>query len=193
MFCPYCGAEVKDGARFCVTCGNPVQSQPAQTMYAGNEGLIRPELPMKWYKFVINFSLWAGALLNIGNGIMALMGMQYESEYEGAAELVYAMFEELKTIDVLYGAACIALAVYMIVVRFRLSGYYKNGPAMFISTYAIALVVIVLYYVAVLTVVPEIVEEDNVVTSIVSNVIANVLMIVLNSIYFKKRKHLFTK
>ncbi len=75
MFCPYCGAEVKDGARFCVTCGNPVQSQPAQTMYAGNEGLIRPELPMKWYKFVINFSLWAGALLNIGNGIMALMGM----------------------------------------------------------------------------------------------------------------------
>ena len=124
---------------------------------------------------------------------MALQGMQYETGSEVTAELVYAMFDGLKTLDVLYGAACIALAVYMIVVRFRLAGYYKNGPAMFISTYAIALLINVIYYVAVITIVPEIVEAGNVTANIVGTVIGNVLMIVLNNIYFKKRKHLFTK
>lgn len=64
---------------------------------------------------------------------------------------------------------------------------------MFISTYAIVLLINVIYYVAVITIVPEIVEAGNVKASIVGTAIGNVLMIVLNSIYFKKRKHLFTK
>lgn len=124
---------------------------------------------------------------------MALQGMQYETEPEVTAELVYAFFKELKTIDLLYGIALIAFAVYMIVIRFRLAGYYKNGPAMFISAYVIALLINVAYYATVLIVVPEAVEVATVVATIVGNVIGNGLMIVLNSIYFKKRKHLFIK
>ena len=193
MFCPKCGSEIADNAKFCVSCGSPVEAQPAQATYVGDNGIVQPVLPMKWYKFLIYFSLWAGALLNIGIGLMALQGTQYETDGEVTAELVYAMFDGLKTLEVLYGAACIALAVYMIVVRFRLAGYYKNGPAMFISTYAIALLINVIYYVAVITIVPEIVEAGNVTANIVGTVIGNVLMIVLNNIYFKKRKHLFTK
>ncbi|MBP3378102.1 MAG: zinc ribbon domain-containing protein [Clostridia bacterium] len=193
MFCRYCGAEISENAKFCVSCGRPVEAQPVQATYVGDDGLVQPVPKMKWYKFLIYFSLWAGALLNIGNGLMALQGMQYETGSEVTAELVYAMFDGLKTLDVLYGAACIALAVYMIVIRFRLAGYYKNGPAMFISTYAIVLLINVIYYVAVITIVPEIVEAGNVKASIVGTAIGNVLMIILNSIYFKKRKHLFFK
>ena len=193
MFCQKCGSEIKDGAKFCVSCGEPVEAQSVQTTYVDEDGLIHPKRPMKWFKFLIYFSLWAGAILNIGNGIMTMSGMQYETEPEVTAELVYAFFKELKTIDLLYGIALIAFAVYMIVIRFRLAGYYKNGPAMFISAYVIALLINVAYYATVLIVVPEAVEVATVVATIVGNVIGNGLMIVLNSIYFKKRKHLFVK
>ena len=97
MFCRYCGAEISENAKFCVSCGRPVEAQPVQATYVGDDGLVQPVPKMKWYKFLIYFSLWAGALLNIGNGLMALQGMQYETGSEVTAELVYAMFDGLKT------------------------------------------------------------------------------------------------
>lgn len=33
MFCPKCGTQNKDDARFCATCGNPMSTNPEPTTY----------------------------------------------------------------------------------------------------------------------------------------------------------------
>ncbi len=192
MFCRYCGAEISENAKFCVSCGSPVEAQPVQATYVGDDGLVQPAPKMKWFKFVINFSLWAGAILNFLNGIMTMTGMQYEAAEIGPAEEVYELFDGLKTVDVLYGALMIVLAVYMIITRFRLAGYYKNGPAMFISTYAIALVINIVYMFSAMSVLDAGINDIST-SDLWVNMVMQLVMIVLNIIYFKKRKHLFTR
>ncbi len=194
MYCPKCGSEIAENAKFCVGCGSPVEAQPAQATYIGDGGLIQPALPMKWFKFVIYFTLWAGAILNFMSGIMALTGMQYETEYEDVADLVYAMFDGLKTADMVYGFLMIALAVFMIYTRFRLAGFYKNGPSLFVSTYVVALVINISYFFAVMAICgSELGDTTSVTSNLYISTLTSIFMIVVNIIYFKKRKHLFVK
>ena len=63
-----------------------------------------PAYGMKWHKFLVNFSLWAGAVLNLIMGFACLA--------EGAP---------------LYGLALIGAAAYSIYVRFQLAKFKKNA------------------------------------------------------------------
>ncbi len=63
-----------------------------------------PAYGMKWHKFLVNFSLWAGAVLNLIMGFACLA--------EGAP---------------LYGLVLIGAAAYAIYVRFQLAKFKKNA------------------------------------------------------------------
>ena len=141
-------------------------------------------LGMKWYKFLIYFSLFAGAVINVASGIPFLNG----SIYGGYADNVYSVFPALKTVDVMYGIVALATAVLCIVARFALAKYKKNGPALLLSIYAIGIVVSIVYFIAVKSIVTDI-DLDT--SSIVSSLVSSVVMIIINKIYFDKRKHLF--
>lgn len=88
---------------------------------------------LKWHKFLIYFALWAGALLNAATGVRYITGNIYGANVSA----VYNRFPGLKTVDVVMGLLCIALAAYMLVVRFQLAGYKTGAPNKLVSLYLI--------------------------------------------------------
>ncbi len=196
MICPYCGAAVEDRAAYCPNCNSslqnaasfstqePMQMQPVYTQEPVT--VQTPELGMGWYKFLIWFSLFAGALLNLATGIQILTG----AHYDGMENMVWNFYDGLKEVDTIVGFASIALAVLCIVTRFSLSGYKKNGPKLLLVNYVASAAVNLFYVIAVGSIVSSYgVQLDN--SSAYASVAVSLVMVAINQSYFKKREHLF--
>ncbi len=172
----------------------PVYQQPQQPVYQSapqsvSQPAIGAELPMKWFKFLIYFSLFAGAVLNLVTGIMAMTGGQYEA-VGGNAELVYRIMPDLQVVDMIYGVALLALAAFAVYVRMRLAGFYENGPKMLTVLYALSLAFSLIYLIAASSILAEKGGEIDF-SSQAPNIAMSVAMIVCNITYFNKRSHLF--
>ena len=209
--CPSCGTACDDTQAFCPRCGSklPAQQQPygqqppyGQQQYGQQQPYgygqqppqygqppqysQGPALGMKWFKFIIWFQLFATALLNVISGISALTGSQYGSSAD--AELVYMFFPSLKTVDMIYGICLIVLAAGAIFVRMQLAGFRTNAPKLYLGLLAAAVAANLIYLVAAASILSDLGLDF---TSNISQLATSVVMIVVNSIYFKKREHLF--
>ena len=172
MFCPKCGAQVGDYDRVCSSCGANVQFD--DQFDARGPRVSQNALPMKWFKFLIYFGLFAGAVLNAISGIQMLTGAQYD----GYEDLVYAVFDGLKTVDVLAGLALLALAALGIYTRMRLAGYYKNGPQMLTYVYAGGVAINLLYVLGVHMVLGELAEDID-----MTSMITSLILLVVDILY----------
>ena len=75
MFCSNCGKNLNGSETFCSGCGHAVhgsEAEPTAVPYTQS-----PALPMKWYKFVIYFQLFAGAVLYVYDAFQYATGMVY--------------------------------------------------------------------------------------------------------------------
>lgn len=138
---------------------------------------------MKWYHFTIYFSLFASALINFVAGIQYMSGVQYD----GMADYVYYVYDGLKAVDTLYGIICIGVAVLCIFTRFQLARFKVNGPMLLNIIYAVDAAVPLLY----LGIVSSITGMNLISSSTASSVVGSIGIIIINSVYYKKRKHLF--
>lgn len=171
---------------------NPYQQNgyqpPVQNPYYGAANqAVQPS--MKWFNFLIYFSLFFGAVINFVFGFNFLTGGIYfvQSDGQVSADMVYSMFDGLKAVDIIYGILMIALAGFSIYTRFRLSKYKANGPMCICMVYGASAGIALLYIIAV----SVITGESRLIGSNVVSIIASVVLIVLNYIYFNKRKELF--
>lgn len=143
------------------------------------------DMPMKWHNFLIYFSLWANAVMNVINGFTYFTGMHYGGERD--AEYIYSLFPGMKPVDCIAGLVCIAIAVLALVTRFSLAGFKSNGPKLLLCMYGANLAFALLYplMTAGVTSIPfgELFE--------VSNLISGGVMIACNRVYYDKRAHLF--
>lgn len=220
MNCPQCGAPNNDGSRFCKHCGsdlfqaqepqqnvnqsyqqeqppvyqqpNPQQYQQAQ-YYPPQQNTMADKYnghPMGWYKFLIYFALFANAALNVLSGIRSISGIQYGED----SRTVYGVFPGLKTIDVIFGVVLFLLAAYAIVTRFQLSGLKKNGPAMLYGVYILNMICSIIYIIAVYAVVSSssAINVGSLFGSqIVSSFVVPIVFLIINIVYFGKRKDIF--
>lgn len=147
---------------------------------------VQPELSMKWHKFLICFSLWAGAVLNVLNGVMVMTGMQYD----GRAEMVYAHFDGLQLVDILYGVLLLAAAVYGIVVRFQLAGYKASGVSGLTKLYGLVIGIEV-FYAVFAGVMLGMDMMGEMMGTLVRSVAPMAVMLFVNRSYYKKREHMF--
>lgn len=196
MFCKNCGNQVDDNAAFCPNCGTVLNNQqPATAAHAqspledNNSNLqSQGELSMKWYRFLINFALFASAFLNLANSIMCFTGSQYG---EGK-DLVYLVLDGLKTVDILMGIACLGLVALDIYTRFRLAKYCKNGPKILTINYSVTTAVSLLYLIAVMIIVSDIADPGEIISSSnIASIVTSIVMIFVNRAYFNKRRHMF--
>ena len=204
MYCSNCGGLVPDGQYTCPNCGAYVGST-GQTYNAPNQNMqqgyyqnnisytqqsVQPELGMKWFKFVIYFQLFLSALVNIINGFRISTGLHY-GVTSRQLDYIYNHFDGLKMLDVCIGICIVVLGVLALITRFMLSGYKKCGPSMYIglliANIVIGFIYIAAFYFIVSSVSPDVsISGDTFIT-----LETNLTLLVLNIIYFKKRKHLF--
>jgi len=194
MFCPYCGHHNSAEATFCEKCGKALNATNQQSSLSYDQpAYVDPPVQttvqhsMKWFKFLIYFALFAGAVINFSNGISMLTG----SQYNGQADLVYATFDGLRTFDMIFGLLAMALAVFGIYTRFQLSGFRKNGPRVLVALYLAVAAYNVLYIIAAHAMLPETLVELTNFSGVYGNLASNVVMAFVNNSYLKKRADLF--
>lgn len=90
---------------------------------------VNNEMPMKWFKFVIYFQLFAGALIGAVNAARYLTGSIYGTD----AKSVYLVFPALGTADKMYGVIVLLLAAMAIFVRMQLAKYKLNASTFYIA------------------------------------------------------------
>ena len=107
------------------------------------------EKPMKWYKFVIYFQLFAAAVFNVGAGIIFFTGSHYGLD-SFELKLFYGVLSNLKTLDICMGIVSIFLAVFAIIVRQKLAHFDEQGPKLYLSYQLITVGANLLYIVKVM-------------------------------------------
>ncbi len=204
-FCPYCGAQqsvnTNQGNGYEGNVGQNMSQNQGYGMDMGQNqsnipgATFKQERPMKWYKFLIYFALFAGALVNFSSGFSTITGQVYSIESGGtiSADDVYAVFDGLQTLDMIYGLVGIAMAVYAIFVRFALAGFKKYAPNMIVAYYAIGTVSSFLYNLIGSNIIKEgtngLIDVSD--SGIGISLAIGALMTSLNSAYFAKRKDMF--
>ena len=145
---------------------------------------------MKWHKFLAYFMLWLSAILNFGSYATLKSGAQYGSVKDD----VYDMFPSMKTADGTYAILCLVMAVVAIFSALCLIKFKKFGPMGVIVLYVIN-VFSSMYYLSAVTKATEkvssLVDLAPLKTQYTSSMVAGIVMIVLNAIYFYKRKDLY--
>lgn len=149
----------------------------------------QPELGMKWFKFLIYFSLFAGALSNLFDGIVYIAGLGGKFP-EVFAEGYYFLPSNFRALEIIFGLVMIATAAGGIYVRFQLAGFKKNAPKCF-YTFDIATMVISMVYSIIGTALATDDGISAIIGAIIGGVVGEGVFILCNVTYFNNRKHLF--
>ena len=143
--------------------------------------------PMKWHKFLIYFSLWAGAVLLVLGGISFIAGKVYGEM--GAR--IYQAFPAMRFVDIAYGLALIGVAAYMIYTRFQLAGFREGAPQKLLILLALSPVLEWGYFLLVSAVTGVSITQIRSGGGFVGELIGAVIGIWLHKIYYGKRAELF--
>ena len=147
------------------------------------------KLGMKWFYFLIYFSLWAGAIFNFITGVKLYNGSVYESQGLTAEE-VYSFFPGLSGIDMVFSIIYMVFAIYQIVVRFYLARFKLNAPRMLLLMYLFALIVELLYIIVASVIAKTFLASAG---EIIITIVGNGIMLYANYIYFENRNELFIR
>lgn len=154
------------------------------------DNTIRPR-GMKWFKFLIYFLLFVGALSCLSNAAQHFSGNIHLSQGLSQYQLdgLYFQYPAHKTLDLACGLFYIVIAACYIVVRFRLASYRRNAPSLLLAIPLINASISILYTVLSHKILA--VDISAAAPHIIGTAMSNGIFFWLNSIYFDKRKHLF--
>ena len=147
------------------------------------------QVGMNWFKFIIYVQLFLSAIVGLYNGIQLLTG----SHYQGYKDMVYSMFDGLKGADTVFGLCFLVLAGFAIFTRFQLAGFKTMGPRFYLGYLAGVVGITIIYIIVVGGILSKYGAgvSDILTPSTVANIVTSIVLIFVNFIYFKNRKHLF--
>ena len=204
MQCPKCRAAMPNGAKYCTECGAklPVQpdsvpnvpqpaiqeapayeAQPVMTE-AASAVQERP-VKLKWFKFLIYFALWSGGILTALYSFAYFTGTVLGIGID--TELVYSYYPLLRVFHIFCGLENIANAAFAIYTRYRLAQFRQNGPVCLHALYLVQLAMVLIYWLAGSLILGEWLD----LASGFSDLISSIVILCINIVYFRKRKHLF--
>ena len=172
--------------------GGQQYQQNMQQPYGGQyqqseQQMNNAEMNMGWFKFTIYFQLFANALLNLFNGVSYLTGYLYG----GNSALVYTVYPSLKAFDVCFGIIYMFIVGYAIYTRMMLAKYKKAGPLNLYILLGANILMGILSNVAILAYVGTDVLDASDMNSFGRQLAATITLLIVDIVYFNKRKHLF--
>lgn len=217
MFCNYCGTRNPDGAKFCSNCGAPLnntqqadpaanrppygtyQNQQDPAVNQRGSAVNRPVmgLSMGWHKFLVYFALWAGAILNFYYAVTAFTGLQYTYDGENISELVYETFNGLKAVDICYGVLVLALAGFGIYTAYSMLTFKRGAPRLLTTLYITSGVISVVYSLTVMAIISNTrgvnasTINSGILKTLVGTLVVSLVFLIINTIYYRNRAHLF--
>ena len=202
MQCPKCRAAMPNGAKYCTECGAKLPVQPDSVPNVPQPSIqeapayevqpVMTEAPpaqelqpceMKWYKFLIYFALWAGAIVNLIDSLQFFTGSILGDD----VEILYAYYPLLKVLNLAFALILVTYAVFAIYTRYRLAQFRQNGPACLHALYLVQLAMVLIYWLAGSLILGEWLD----LASGFSDLISSIVILCINIVYFRKRKHLF--
>lgn len=155
-------------------------------------------LGMGWYNFLIYFSLFASAVVNIiyGFGGYLFGGIYFISSYgQIAPEMVYEYYPLLQALNIIYGLFLIGVAIFEFTLRQKLAHYKPDAPKLVYIYSAIQFIAPLIYVISVFAIKSSSIIEApfNVGTSDFTFIVKGLAFLIFNIIYFKKREHLFVE
>ena len=167
---------------------NPYRQQPGMNGYqTGTRG----PLPMNWYNFVVKVQYILILLFNaVAIEVLLVQGGVFGSK-EGQ-EFMYGASGAFIAADVIYIILIVIASVLCVLVRQKLVKFQKDAWKWYIGYLIFNLAASVLYYIGLAIIYGSLGFEAAVFGSyIIVSLLGTVICVVLNYIYFNKRKHLF--
>ena len=175
MRCIECNTTMTEGTAVCPKCGKPVEDR-----YLG--------FTMAWYKFMINFALWFSALITFIRGFNFMMGTPLGDNREA----LFQAFPRMEPGCVVLGLLMMGMAVLAIAAAVLLRGLRKAGPILLYCQYIGSIVVVFATMLLFVWGTEGLLGlTDTLNGSDVALILLDLVMLVLNIIYFRKRKVLF--
>ncbi len=194
--CINCGAEIEETSNFCPRCGARCERGKyiERSVYVPTTSVadIQKEsetqnrtYPLKWHNCLMVVMI-LGGIITVANGINYVMGLEYtgfDLYFMGA----YKAFPALKSCNMFYGIAMIAIGIFEFIVRRRLNQFRENGPMSLKILYILSIAVNMVYDVWASSA-----TNMNLFSySSISSYSGIVILFVINSIYYSKRSELF--
>lgn len=146
---------------------------------------------MKWFKFLIYFSLWAAMVVSMSNAVQFFTGARYNVG-DVTSEMVYAYYGDgLITLDRFMGTVELFFAIFAVITRMKLANFKADGPMFLYILYASQIVENLILYWGESAIIGDDFVTAEVVGYILGSNLAPAIVLCLNYIYFKKRKELF--
>ncbi len=191
MRCEQCGYENDRGAKFCLQCGCDMPEKDAvktgrKQRRLANSSYHEADLPMNWHKINVNFRFWATVFL-MALGIVLFFIDMFRAESFGA------LLENgiaLLVIDFFYVMLQFYLISRAVVARSALACSSKEAVDALAEMYISVIVVELIYFIC--TAIFASLGVGAVIKSllIIAGCIAG---LVLELMYYTKRKHLFNQ
>ena len=195
-YCPQCGTEYASGQYRCAYCGAVLPSPVAQTTdysqipsYTSQRAPM--EKPMKWYRFVVYFQLFASCTVNFLTALSVFTGSLYGLQ----KDMLLQACPTLTVINIVYGILLLGMCVLALVAREKLHGFYKVGPRLYMLHIFLQALLSLVYAILVTS---ATVQLEQVVAglpdlfSAIAGFFGTCLLLVCNIQYFDRRKKLFT-
>ena len=145
------------------------------------------DMPMKWHWFLVHISLVFSSFSDFWNGWSCLMGTNYGTRE--SADYIYNTYPAMKQVDMIYAFFMLAMGIFTLYVRRELATYRKKGPFHLMLLYALNGLILAGY-----TTGATLASGQNLWSGyVVASIIISVVMILVNKIYYDKRRHLFTR
>ena len=129
---------------------------------------------------MIYFALWLSAIFYLLYATIIFFALR-----EPAIGIIFG--SEKVIMGYIFGITSVLLAIYSILVRFKLARYHRKAPSFFLSLYAIEIVISVIYMLFMKSVLDPKYDAVNEIPFI----FLSVIILLANRKYYRKRAHLF--
>ena len=178
MNCPRCGKERGENDKYCTKCGYDFE-QPSVLFF---------DKPMKWYKFLVLVFFPINIFTNFINGFSYIANPAVSSaDISGLGDVSRQALEKL---NVFTGVCMLIIAVFMIFALRSLRAFRKISLTCIVSVYVSNMIVNIVNATMMYHILGK-QSTEIVVYLVYVNIATAIFMIIANTIYFTKRKHIF--